>query len=244
MDVATIGLDLAKHWFQVHGIGAQGQVVMRGKLRRGEVVAFFAALRPCLVGMEACATAHHWSRELSALGHEVKLMPPAYVKTYLKHNKNDAADAEASCEEVTCPTMRFVPARPLASKPCLRCTEHRACSSVSVRCWSMRCGHTWRCSASSPRKVCATSRIGRLRSRASRADRPNWHAVLRHTRTRATYRKRDETLSAFYWPYHTHNSAKPLTPGAIYEVDIEIWPTCVVIPSRIQAGLDRSRARR
>ena len=111
MDVATIGLDLAKHWFQVHGIDAQGRVVIRRKLRRGEVVAFFAALPPCVIGMEACATAHHWSRELSALGHEVKLMPPAYVKAYVKRNKNDAADAEAICEAVTRPTMRFVPAK-------------------------------------------------------------------------------------------------------------------------------------
>src|SRR3954451_5651570 len=111
MDVATIGLDLAKHWFQVHGIDAQGRVMIRRKLRRGEVVAFFAALPPCVVGMEACATAHHWSRELSVLGHEVKLMPPAYVKAYVKRNKNDAADAEAICEAVTRPTMRFVPAK-------------------------------------------------------------------------------------------------------------------------------------
>jgi len=111
MNVATIGLDLAKHWFQVHGVDAQGQVVIRRKLRRGEVVAFFAALPPCVVGMEACATAHHWSRELSGLGHEVKLMPPAYVKAYVKRNKNDAADAEAICEAVTRPTMRFVPAK-------------------------------------------------------------------------------------------------------------------------------------
>src|SRR3954468_4770777 len=111
MDVATIGLDLAKHSFQVHGVDAQGQVVIRRKLRRGEVVAFFAALPSCVVGMEACATSHHWSRELSGLGHEVKLMPPAYVKAYVKRNKNDAADAEAICEAVTRPTMRFVPAK-------------------------------------------------------------------------------------------------------------------------------------
>ena len=111
MEIATIGLDLAKHWFQVHGVDVQGQVVVRRKLRRGEVVTFFASLEPCLVGMEACATAHHWARELRALGHQVKLMPPTYVKAYVKRNKNDAADAEAICEAVTRPSMRFVPVK-------------------------------------------------------------------------------------------------------------------------------------
>src|SRR3954447_26070527 len=111
MNNATIGLDLAKHWFQVHVVDAQGQTVVRRKLRRAEVLSFFKSLRPCLVGMEACATAHHWSRELTALGHEVKLMPPGYVKAYVKRNKNDAADAEAICEAVTRPTMRFVPTK-------------------------------------------------------------------------------------------------------------------------------------
>jgi transposase len=109
MDIATIGLDLAKNWFQVHGVDAQGQAVVRRKLRRGDVLTYFRSLEPCLVGMEACATAHHWARELTLLGHEVKLMPPGYVKAYVKRNKNDAADAEAICEAVTRPTMRFVP---------------------------------------------------------------------------------------------------------------------------------------
>ena len=109
MNIATIGLDLAKHWFQVHGVDERGQTVVRRKLRRGEVVAYFRSLEPCLVGMEACATAHHWARELAALGHEVRLMPPGYVKAYVKRNKNDAADAEAICEAVTRPSMRFVP---------------------------------------------------------------------------------------------------------------------------------------
>jgi len=111
MQITTIGLDLAKHWFQVHGVDAGGKVVVKRRLRRSEVVAFFKALGPCLVGMEACATAHHWARELIALGHEVKLMPPAYVKAYVKRNKNDAADAEAICEAVTRPSMRFVPVK-------------------------------------------------------------------------------------------------------------------------------------
>jgi transposase len=111
MQVTTIGLDLAKHWFQVHGVNAGGEVVIRRKLRRSEVLSFFQSLQPCLVGIEACATAHYWARELIELGHEVKLMPPAYVKAYVKRNKNDAADAEAICEAVTRPSMRFVPVK-------------------------------------------------------------------------------------------------------------------------------------
>src|SRR5436305_12735525 len=111
MQITTLGLDLAKHVFQLHGIDHAGRVVLRRRLRRAEVVKFFAALPPCLIGMEACSTAHHWARELSALGHEVRLMPPAYVKPYVKRGKNDAADAEAICEAVTRPTMRFVPVK-------------------------------------------------------------------------------------------------------------------------------------
>ena len=109
MQITTIGLDLAKHWFQVHGVDANGQIVVRRRLWRSGVIAYFQSLEPCLVGMEACATAHHWARELTALGHTVKLMPPAYVKAYVKRNKNDAADAEAICEAVTRPLVRFVP---------------------------------------------------------------------------------------------------------------------------------------
>lgn len=111
MKISTIGLDLAKTWFQVHGVDVAGTVIVRRRLRRGEVFAYFQSIEPCLVGMEACATAHHWARELTALGHQVKLMPPAYVKAYVKRNKNDAADAEAICEAVTRPTMRFVPVK-------------------------------------------------------------------------------------------------------------------------------------
>src|SRR6201994_1658908 len=111
MQVTTIGLDLAKHWFQVHGVDESGAVAIRRKLRRSEVLNFFQSLPPCLVGIEACATAHYWARELIKLGHEVKLMPPAYVKAYVKRNKNDAADAEAICEAVTRPSMRFVPVK-------------------------------------------------------------------------------------------------------------------------------------
>jgi transposase len=108
MQITTIGLDIAKNVFQVHGIDAAEKVVVRKQLRRGQVTKFFAALPPCLVGMEACATAHHWARELTKLGHEVRLMPAKDVKAYVKRNKNDAADAEAICEAVRRPTMRFV----------------------------------------------------------------------------------------------------------------------------------------
>ena len=107
--VSTIGLDIAKKVFEVHGVDADGHVVIRRQLRRRQVLSFFAKLSPCLIGIEACGTAHHWARELRKLGHEVRLMPARYVKPYVKRNKNDAADAEAICEAVTRPTMRFVP---------------------------------------------------------------------------------------------------------------------------------------
>ena len=106
--ITTIGLDLAKNVFQVHGVDAAGKVLVRKQLRRAEMLRFFANLPPCLVGMEACATAHHWARELTQLGHTVRLMPPAYVKPYVKRGKTDAADAAAIAEAVTRPTMRFV----------------------------------------------------------------------------------------------------------------------------------------
>ena len=108
MQITTIGLDIAKNVFQVHGIDAAENVVVRKQLRRGQVIAFFEALPPCLVGLEACATSHYWARELAKLGHEVRLMPAKDVKAYVKRNKNDAADAEAICEAVRRPTMRFV----------------------------------------------------------------------------------------------------------------------------------------
>ena len=111
MQITTIGLDLAKSVFQVHGVDATGQVVVRKSLRRSQMLPFFAKLPACLVGMEACGTSHHWARELIKLGHEVRLMPPAYVKPYVKRGKTDAADAEAVCEAVTRPTMRFVPVK-------------------------------------------------------------------------------------------------------------------------------------
>lgn len=109
MQITTIGLDLAKSVFQVHAIDAAGKVVVAKALRRGQLLAFFTKLPPCLIGMEACSTAHHWARELTKLGHTVRLMPPSYVKPYVRRGKNDAADAAAICEAVTRPSMRFVP---------------------------------------------------------------------------------------------------------------------------------------
>jgi transposase len=117
--VKTIGLDIAKSVFQVHGVDADGQVVIRRKLKRRYVLAFFHKVPSCLVGMEACATSHHWSRELQALGHRVRLMPPAYVRPYVKRQKNDAADAEAICEAVTRTNMRFVETKTIEQQSCL-----------------------------------------------------------------------------------------------------------------------------
>ncbi len=117
--VTTIGFDIAKSVFQVHGVDAAGEVVVRRQLKRRSVLAFFRKLSPCLIGIEACASSHHWSRELQALGHTVRLMPPAYVKPYVKRQKNDAADAEAICEAVTRATMRFVPKKTPEQQSCL-----------------------------------------------------------------------------------------------------------------------------
>src|SRR6201746_2372828 len=117
--VTTIGLDIAKSVFQVHGVDAAGQVLIRRQLKRRAVLAFFQKLPVCLVGIEACASSHYWSRELQALGHSVRLMPPAYVKPYVKRQKNDAADAEAICEAVTRANMRFVPTKTPEQQSCL-----------------------------------------------------------------------------------------------------------------------------
>jgi transposase len=117
--ITTIGLDIAKSVFQVHGVDADGHVVVRRQLKRRYVLAFFQKLPPCLVGIEACASAHHWARELQALGHTAKLMPPAYVKPYVKRQKNDATDPEAICEAVSRPNMRFVETKTPEQQSCL-----------------------------------------------------------------------------------------------------------------------------
>lgn len=124
MQITTIGLDIAKNVFQLHGIDAAGHIVLRRKVRRDQLLAILADFDPCLIGIEACATAHHWARQLEALGHEVRLMPPVYVKAYVKRNKNDAADAEAICEAVARPTMRYVPIKSVDAQSVLML--HRA----------------------------------------------------------------------------------------------------------------------
>jgi transposase len=124
MNTTTIGLDIAKTVFQVHGVDACGQTTLQRRLRRGQLIPFFANLPPSRVGIEACASAHHWARELGKLGHEVKLMPPQFVKAYVKTNKNDARDAEAICEAVARPSMRFVAVKTLAQQELLML--HRA----------------------------------------------------------------------------------------------------------------------
>ena len=117
-EITTVGLDLAKNMFQVHGADGAGRAVLRKKLRRAQVLEFFRQLPSCVVAMEACGGAHYWGREIDMLGHEVRLVPPAYVKPFVKRQKNDAADAEAICEAALRPTMRFVPVKSEKSKRC------------------------------------------------------------------------------------------------------------------------------
>src|ERR1041385_8976249 len=117
--VTTIGFDIAKSVFQVHGVDAHGHVVVRRQLKRRYVLAFFEKSAPCLIGIEACASSHHWSRQLQALGHDVRLMPPSYVKPYVKRQKNDATDAEAICEAVSRANMRFVETKTAEQQGCL-----------------------------------------------------------------------------------------------------------------------------
>jgi transposase len=124
MKIATIGLDLAKTLFQVHGVDSQGHIVVRKQLRRADVLPFFAKLEPCVVGMEACGSSHYWGRELTKLGHTVRLIAPQFVRPYVKNNKTDAADAEAICEAVNRPNMRFVPIKTQAQQTML--SLHRA----------------------------------------------------------------------------------------------------------------------
>jgi transposase len=123
MDITVLGIDLAKSVFQLHGIDKDGKVVIKKQLKRNQMAQFFLNLKPCLIGMEACSSAHHWARKLMSFGHTVKLMPPQYVKPYVKTNKNDMADAEAICEAVTRPNMHFVPVKTLEQQGIL--TIHR-----------------------------------------------------------------------------------------------------------------------
>lgn len=125
-EISTIGLDLAKNVYQLHGVDSSGQVVLKRQLRRAQVEKFFSGLAPCLVGIEACGSAHHWARVISRYGHEVRLMPPAYVKPYVRRNKNDGRDAEGCCEAVTRPTMRFVPVKSVAQQAMLAVHSTRA----------------------------------------------------------------------------------------------------------------------
>src|SRR5471030_2708070 len=118
-ELSTIGVDIAKSVFQIHGVDADGTVVIRRRIGRARVLEFFADLPPCRVGMEACATAHQWAREIAKLGHDTRLMPPIYVKAYVKRGKNDAADAAAICEAVTRPSMRFVPIKSVEQQSAL-----------------------------------------------------------------------------------------------------------------------------
>src|SRR5688572_399821 len=124
MKITTIGIDLAKNVFQVHAVDERGKAVLRKRLRRDQVTAFFVNLAPCLIGMEACASAHHWARALQRFGHTVRLMAPQFVKPYVKTNKNDVADAEAICEAVSRPNMRFVPVKSIEQQSIL--SVHRA----------------------------------------------------------------------------------------------------------------------
>jgi transposase len=157
-EVSTIGLDIAKSMFQVQGVDADGAVVIRKRISRAKVLEFFAAVSPCLVGIEACPSAHHWSRKLQALGHTVRLMPPTYVKAYLKRSKNDANDAAAICEAVTRPSMRFVATKSEQQQAGLMLHRGRQLWCVNEPCCRMRSAGTWRNSGSSrPRAAMARS---------------------------------------------------------------------------------------
>ncbi len=149
----TIGLDLAKHVFQAHGADASGRVVFRKRLRREGVLEFFAGKPPCVVAMEACSSAHYWGRALAKLDHTVRLIPPAYVKPFVKRQKNDAADAEAICEAAQRPTMRFVALKSEGCRRMLSCSEPVTCSSGNGRRQSTRCAGISESTAWWPRRA-------------------------------------------------------------------------------------------
>jgi transposase len=133
MKVTTVGIDLAKQVFQIHGVDECGKAIIKKQLRRAQMAEFFINLPPCLVGMEACGSSHHWARKLQGMGHTLRLMAPQYVKPYVKTNKNDAADAEAICEAVGRPNMRFVPVKNIEQQSIL--AVHRACLRLGRRLW-------------------------------------------------------------------------------------------------------------
>jgi len=148
MQITTIGIDLAKTVFQIHAVDADGKTVVRKRLRRAEVLSVASGLEPCLIGMEACATSHYWARELTKFGHTVKLMPPAYVKPYVKRGKNDATDAEAICEAVTRPNMRFVPVKSAGQQAVLMLHRTRALLIRQQTMLAKHSGHILRSSGS------------------------------------------------------------------------------------------------
>src|ERR1700678_898455 len=159
--VTTVGLDLAKHVFQVHGVDASGRVVVSKAIRRNKLLEFFASLPPCVVGLEASGSAHHWAREMVKLGHDARMMPPAYVKAYVRRQKNDAADAAAICEAVSRPSMRFVPLRSLENQAALM--HHRVREMlVAQRTQVLRCADIWLRSASSRRRDPRSARSGEV----------------------------------------------------------------------------------
>ena len=177
MQVTTIGLDIAKNVFQVHGVDRHGKVVLRKRLARARVSAFFANLPRCVVGLEACGGAHHWARELTRLGHDARLMPPQYVKAYVKTNKHDAADAEACCEAVQRPSMRFVPVKSEAQQA--TCMLHRVRDQlIGQRTATINAlrGHLaelgYRSGTAPGRPAPAAGGAGRSRGRAHPAARP------------------------------------------------------------------------
>ena len=162
MNITTVGIDLAKQVFQVHGVDERGKAVLKKQLKRDQVLPFFANFQCCLIGMEACGGAHFWANKLQAMGHMVKLMAPQFVKPYVKSNKNDAADAEAICEAVSRPNMRFVPiktgeSRPANSRPFWHCIEPAKASSRAEPLRPTRFVAYWLNTASPSRKALGTS---------------------------------------------------------------------------------------